>query len=68
MCTVHVHWRVAPVKCRGSEKGGNGGRSYRAGARAVGRATSVSEAYTVCVQCTYMGGPLPGSEGQRGRR
>jgi len=37
------------------------GKVYRAdkhGARAVGRATSISEAYTVCVQCTYIGGSL----------
>jgi hypothetical protein len=38
------------------------GKVYKAdkhGAWAVGRATSVSEAYTVCVQCTYVGGSLP---------
>jgi len=40
---------------------------------AVGRATSVSGAYTVCIQYTYVGESLPGSVGAerkvaRGRR
>ena len=64
MCTVYVHVRVAPEKCRGSEEGGEGRTVYRAGAQAVGQATSVSGAHIVCVQCTYMDDSLQGSVGQ----
>jgi len=65
---MYVHGRVAPRKWRGSKEGGDAGKVYRAGARAVGRATSVSGAQIVCVQCTYMEESLPGSVGQRGRQ
>jgi len=63
MCTMYVHGRVAPGKCRGGEEGGEGGKVYRAGARAVGRVTSVIEAYAVYVQCTCVEVSLPGSVG-----
>ena len=59
---MYVHGRVAPRKWRGSDEGGEGERSYRAeksDARAVGLETGVSEAYTTCVQCTYMEELLP---------
>jgi len=68
VCRVYVHGRVAPGGCRGSEEGGEGGKVSRAGAWAVGQATSVSGAHIVCVECTYVEESLPGSIGQRGRR
>jgi len=37
VCRVYVHGRVAPGGCRGSEEGGEGGKVYRARARAVGQ-------------------------------
>jgi len=60
---MYVRGRVAPRKCRGSEEGGEGRKVYRAGAWAVGQATSVSGAQIVYVQCTYMEESLPGSVG-----
>jgi len=63
LCTMYVRRRVAPGKCRGSEEGSEGRKVYRAGAWAVGQATSVSGAQIVCVECTYMEVSLPGSVG-----
>jgi len=68
VCVVYVHGRAAPGKCRGSKEGGKGRTVYRAGARAVGQATSVSGAQIVCVQCKYMDDSPQGSVGWRGRR
>jgi len=63
LCTTYVRGRVGPGKCRGSEEGSEGRKVYRAGAWAVGQATSVSGAQMVCVECTYMEESLPGSVG-----
>ena len=63
VCTMYVHGIVASEKCWASEEGSEGERSYsveKRGAWAVGLATDVSEAYTMCVQCTYMEESLPG--------
>jgi len=37
VCTMYVHGIVASEKCRASEEGGDAGKVYRAGARAVGQ-------------------------------
>ena len=42
------------MKVGAARKAVRGGKVHRAGAWAVGRATSVSGAYIMCVQCTYM--------------